>query len=80
MQALLTTEDIKNFIIETIRGGETVGISELQARVGVSRERINRYVKKGLPWYGTVKRKLFNVEEVIRWFNLHKIKYELKNS
>ena len=83
-KSLLTQQDIKNFIYETIqqlhpRKNVYYCIKQLSKVFNKTLYAMKRYAKMGMPYvkYGKVRR--YNINKVIEWFNKNNIDYEIND-
>lgn len=82
-QALLTVEDVKNFIFQAImEQGTPDGIltrTQMKNYFGISEYNLDTYLEMGLPWFGKQHRKMFNIYAVKKWFVKNNIPFEENN-
>lgn len=70
-KALLTVQDVKNFIFEAIlekTQDRVLTRNELKKHFNITEWNVDCYLEKGLPWFGKPHRKKFNLNEVKKWF------------
>lgn len=75
INALLTKQDIRNFIFDAIlQYGENKILNRKQfcAYFDISFYELKQYLEKGLPWIGKSTRKKFNVNECRKWLDANK--------
>lgn len=78
-KALLTVQDVKNFIYDAILERTKDGIlnrKQMRAYFGISEFQLDKYLEMGLPWFGKVHRKHFKIHDVKQWFNSMDISFE----
>lgn len=77
--ALLTVQDVKNFIFEAIvpaTKGDTLSKNETQEYFGLFHVQLKKYIDMGLPWIGKYTRKRFRVDECKKWFIANNIPFK----
>ena len=73
--ALITKDEIKAFLRELVYSymqNKLVFKKELSQILGVSLKTIDNYIKKGMPWIGKDRHKMFNVIECRKWIDANK--------
>lgn len=75
-KALLTVEDVKNFIMEAISLNNEIRYlsrKQLAEYLDVPPYYITKFIKMGMPWIGTKTRKNFKVADVTKWLRENNI-------
>ena len=70
-KALLTVKDVKAFIHECMVENildETLTRLQVLKKYNLSEPTYNKYLKKGMPWYGKPRRKRFRQKDIESWF------------
>lgn len=67
--ALLTKQDVKNFIIDAMMRDKVLNRIELMAYFGWNNYMVNRNIDRGMPWFGRPTRKKFVLTDVKKWLN-----------
>lgn len=71
-KALLTKEDIRQFIFDAIAQFGTnkiVNRAEMREYFNITEYQLDKYLEQGLPWIGSPGRKKFNVNECRKWLD-----------
>lgn len=81
-KSLLTPEDIRNFIYETVqkvhpRTDVMYCPKHLEKILNMSRYFIKKYTKQGMPYVKYNKVKRYNINKVIEWLNENNIPYSV---
>lgn len=65
--ALLTIQDVKNFIIDAMMRDQIMTRKELMAYFDWNQPHYKEHLKKGMPWFGKRTRKQFVLSDVKKW-------------
>lgn len=68
MKALLTVQDVKNFILEAMKRDQIYSRIQLASILNITTYKLDRYIEQGLPWFGKRTRKQFVLSDVKKWF------------
>lgn len=75
-KALLTVEDVKNFILEAVTLNNDIKYltrKQLAEYLNVPPYFITKYIKLGMPWIGIKTRKHFRINTVLQWLRENNI-------
>lgn len=81
-KALLTVQDVKNFIYDAIcqnRQDCILSRIEVKRTFGISEFYMDKYIEMGLPWFGKINRKKFYFNQVKKWFVENGIEFEVQH-
>lgn len=65
--ALLTIQDVKNFILEAMQRDQILTRKELMAYFNWNQYNYEENIAKGMPWFGKRTRKQFVLTDVKKW-------------
>ena len=71
-RALITKQDIKEFIFDAIcelRETQIVNRAEICKALNITEYQLKLYLQQGMPWIGKHTRKKFNINECRKWIN-----------
>jgi hypothetical protein len=74
-KALLTKEDIRQFIFDAIceyGTNQILNRADFCDYFNISIYQLNKYLDMGLPWTGKPTRKKFNVNQCRKWLDAHR--------
>lgn len=73
-EALITVESVKRFINDALRRNRVFNKEQIIKYYGMTEYMLNKFIHMGMPWHGTIRKRVFYLCDVQKWFNDNQIK------